>query len=152
MSQSKLRIVHLELSEANELVARWHRHHKPAVGHRFSIGVVNDADELVGAVIVGRPVARATDQYAVVEVTRLVSDGTPNACSALYQAAARAAKALGFARIQTFILETEPGTSLKAAGWTQDGTVTARQWSVPSRPRKPHMSAPKKRYGRKLAA
>lgn len=86
---------------------------------------------IVGACIVGRPVARMTDQQTVCEVTRLVTDGTRNACSLLYGAAARAAGAMGFERIQTFILETEPGTSLKAAGWEFDGwTDKAGTWQT----------------------
>jgi hypothetical protein len=69
----------------------------------------------------------------VAEVTRLVTDGTPNACSMLYGAAARAADAMGFDRIQTFILEDEPGTSLKAAGWTFEGMTEGGDWNRPSR-------------------
>lgn len=127
-----LTLVPVTLKQANEVVARLHRHHQPVVGHRFSIGIAKDG-ELVGAVIVGRPVAHKTDQYAVAEVTRLVTDGTKNAPSALYGAAARAAKAMGFERIQTFILESEPGTSLKAAGWKFDGWTNGGTWNRPSR-------------------
>lgn len=122
-----LRVVPLTLAEANCLVARWHRHHKPVVGHRFSLGVEADG-KLVGAAIVSRPVARMTDQYRIAEVTRLVTDGTRNACSILYAAAARVAKEMGFDRIQTFILATEPGTSLCAAGWTQEIESGGGQW------------------------
>lgn len=114
-----LRVVPVELDEANALVTALHRHHQPAVGHRFSIGCVTADGTLVGAAIVGRPVARlAGTPRAVLEVVRLVTDGTPNACSMLYAAAARAGKALGFERIQTYVLASEPGTSLKASGWT----------------------------------
>lgn len=60
-----------------------------------------------------------TEQYRIAEVTRLATDGTKNACSFLYSRAARAARAMGFDTIQTFILESEPGTSLRAAGWTR---------------------------------
>jgi hypothetical protein len=91
-------------------------------GHRFSIGAEHDGT-LVGAVIVGRPVARAVSQYEVAEVTRLVTNGTKNACSFLYSRAAQAAKAMGFAYIQTYILEDEPGVTLRAAGWSCDGVV-----------------------------
>lgn len=112
----KLRLTPLTLKQANELVSSWHRHHKPVVGHRFSIGVSVDG-EYVGAAITGRPVGRETSQYTVAEVTRLVTDGTTHACSKLYSASARAAQAMGFERIQTFILESEAGTSLKASGW-----------------------------------
>ena len=113
----RLRVVPIDLVEANQLVSQWHRHHKPVVGHRFSIGAVTAGGEFVGAVIVGRPVARRLDYRRIVEVTRLVSNGHRNACSMLYAAAARAARAMGYDIIQTYILDTEEGTSLKAAGW-----------------------------------
>ena len=121
----------LTLSQANDLVARLHRHHKPVVGHRFSIGVEVHG-KLVGAVIVGRPVAAKgptnVRQYVVASVTRLVTDGTKNACSFLYSAAARAARELGYEEIETFILESEPGTSLRAAGWELVSVSPARSW------------------------
>jgi len=117
----------LTLKQANELVDDLHRHHKPVRGHRFSIGARLDG-ESVGAVIVGRPVARKVDAYNVAEVTRLVTDGTKNACSFLYARAARAAAAMGFEKIQTYILESEPGTSLKAAGWIHAADSPGGQW------------------------
>lgn len=122
-----MKAVRVELAEANEFVWQHHRHHKPVVGHRFSIGAEKDG-KLVGCVIVGRPVARQTCQKTVAEVTRLVTDGTPNACSFLYGQAARAAKELGFKAIQTFILPTETGTSLKASGWKLAGSTKMGSW------------------------
>jgi hypothetical protein len=121
MTRPDLDAIPLTLAQANALVSALHRHHKPVRGHRFSIGARLDG-RMVAAVIVGRPVARAVDQYAIAEVTRLVSDGTPNACSFLYGRAAQAAKAMGFASIQTYTLATEPGTSLRAAGWACEGS------------------------------
>ena len=85
-----LSITPINLDEANAFVAQYHRHHKPVVGHKFSIGAF-DGDRLVGAVIVGRPVSRMRDDGATLEVTRLCTDGTRNACSFLYGCAARAA-------------------------------------------------------------
>lgn len=117
----------VELATANEFVARHHRHHKPAVGHRFSVGCFDGA-RLCGVAIVGRPVARMVDQTTVVEVTRLCTDGTANACSCLYAACARAAKALGYSKIQTYILGSELGTSLKASGWVDEGEAGGGQW------------------------
>lgn len=130
-----MKLKHVELGEANEFVALLHRHHKPVVSHRFSVGCTGDerGDELLGVAIVGRPVARNTDYRSVVEVTRLCTNGTPNACSFLYSAAARAAKALGYARVQTFILASESGVSLKATGWTQGHTTEGGSWNRPSR-------------------
>jgi hypothetical protein len=126
-----MRAVPLTLKEANSLVAELHRHHKPAQGHRFSIGAQLDDGTLVGAIIVGRPVARAVDQYRVAEVTRLVTDGTKNACSFLYARAAQAAKAMGFDSIQTYTLASEPGASLRAAGWDCEGSPrpNGRGWN-----------------------
>jgi len=110
-SYVKLRVVPLTLRQSNTVIAKLHRHHKPARGCRFSIGVVNDSGELCGVCVVGRPVARNVDQHRVAEVIRLATDGTRNACSMLYAAAARTAQAMGFDRIQTYVLESEPGTS-----------------------------------------
>lgn len=126
--QERLRLRPLTLKEANAVVERLHRHHKPVQGHRFSLGVVGEDGTLRGACIVGRPVNRNYDPSEVVEVTRLVTDGTPNAPSFLYNASARAAREMGFLRIQTYILESEPGTTLKAAGWTEESLTAGGQW------------------------
>lgn len=125
-----LRLLPLTLKQANEMIAALHRHHKPVVGHRFSIGVEDvKRGQVVGVAVVGRPVGRMIDQYRVAEVTRLVTDGTKNACSCLYSAAARAAEAMGFDFIQTYILAEEPGTSLKASGWVHDGNTSGGNWN-----------------------
>lgn len=146
-----MKLVHLELNDANAFVEKLHRHHKPAVGHRFSVGLEHEGT-LRGCAIIGRPVARMTDQRNTVEVVRLCTDGTPNACSFLYSAAARAAQALGYKKIQTFILESEPGTSLKATGWTR-GHTTAGGEGWQSRPgrRTDHPTDPKVLWYREFA-
>jgi hypothetical protein len=124
-----LRVVPVELSEANALVAQWHRHHQPSQGHRFSLGVVDEDGVWHGACIVGRPVARlAGSPRAVLEVVRLVTDGTRNGCSILYAAAARAGQAMGYERIQTYILDSETGASLRASGWEWEGAAGGGQW------------------------
>jgi len=131
-------MLHVEpatLAQANELVSRWHRHHKPCRGHRFSIGVWDEHGVAHGAAIVGRPVGGGKDQMRIAEVSRLVTDGTPNACSMLYGACARAAQAMGFRWIQTFILQSEPGTSLKASGWYYDRLSHPIGWDNGCRPR-----------------
>jgi hypothetical protein len=119
----------ITLATANEFVNRLHRHHKAAVGHKFSIGVEDDTENLIGVVIVGRPVARNSDNGWTAEVARLCTDGSRNACSILYAAAARASAAMGYTKIQTFILEDECGTSLKASGWTFDGVTSGGAWN-----------------------
>ena len=128
-----LKIVPLELRELNALVALHHRHHKPVQGHRFSIGVESDG-QLVGGASVGRPTARMTDQRRILEVTRLVTDGTKNACSMLYAAVARIGKELGYEKVQTFILDSESGSSLKAAGWQFEVESGGGDWTRVSKP------------------
>jgi hypothetical protein len=123
-----LRVEHVELKDANEFVAKQHRHHKPVIGHRFSVGVSNGV-KLVGVAIVGRPVARGCNLHNTVEVTRLCTDGTKNACSFLYSVCARVARELGYKKIQTYILASEPGTSLLASGWKRIADVVGRQWT-----------------------
>lgn len=129
-----LRVIPLTLEEANALVATLHRHHKPVVGHKFSIGVA-DGERVVGAACVGRPVARHLDDGWTLEVNRCVTDGTRNACSALYGAAWRAAKALGYRRLVTYTLPAEGGASLRGAGWTLVGLRGGGNWNTASRPR-----------------
>jgi hypothetical protein len=128
-----LTVIPVTLKQANELVSKLHRHHKPCVRHRFSIAVQDDDGTLRGAAIVGRPTGRKNPQYAWAEVTRLVTDGTKNACSMLYAAVARICKEMGFDRVQTFILDSETGVSLKASGWKFDKLSEGGNWNVPSR-------------------
>ena len=137
-------LVPLNLTQANDLVARLHRHHRPVVGHRFSIGVQCDG-ELVGAAIVGRPVARMLDDGFTAEVTRCVSDGTKNVCSMLYAACWRAWRAMGGHRLITYTLASEPGTTLRAAGWRvlYETRERPKGWDTPSRKRTSGSQAPK---------
>ena len=129
-----LTIVPVSLEEANALVEAMHRHHKPVIGHKFSLGV-STPDQIVGVAIVGRPVARGNDDGLTLEVNRCCTDGTRNACSMLYGAAWRAAKAMGYRRLITYTLPAEGGSSLRAAGWTLLGERGGGNWNTPSRPR-----------------
>ena len=115
-----LTLTPINLKTANAFVQQYHRHHKPTRGHKFSIGV-SDSGSLVGVAICGRPVARRLDDGYTLEINRLCTDGTPNACSILYAAAYRAARAMGYTKVVTYILDTESGVSLKAAGYVCDG-------------------------------
>lgn len=130
-----MRVVPLPLDEANAFVLAHHRHHGPSVGHLFSLGAEARERGIVGVAICGRPVARMLHDGLTVEVTRMATDGTPNACSFLYGAAWRAARALGYRRLVTYTFASEEGTSLRAAGLTIVGEVAGRSWSCPSRPR-----------------
>jgi len=87
-----------------------------------------DEGEIVGVAIVGRPVARGSDNGLTAEVTRLCTNGVKNGCSMLYGACARIAKEMGYKKIQTYILDNEPGISLKASGWILEGLTAGGQW------------------------
>ena len=140
----------VSLSEANAFVAAHHRTHKPVTGHKFSIGCLKDG-HLVGVAIVGRPVSRYLDDGLTLEVNRLCTDGTKNACSFLYGAAARAAKVLGYHRIVTYILDTESGVSRRASGWQCAGLAGGREWTGRRRPPEPLYPAQMKyRYEKAL--
>jgi hypothetical protein len=86
----KLRHVRIGLDEANAFVLANHRHHKPVVGHLFSLGA-SVGDQIVGVAIVGRPVSRFRDDGLTAEVTRLCTDGTgmPARSSMAHQLAQR---------------------------------------------------------------
>lgn len=125
----------LGLDEANAFVREHHRHHQPVPGHKFSLGVADEAGAVRGVAIVGRPVARMLDDGWTLEVNRVATDGAKNACSMLYGACRRAAFALGYRRLITYTLPEEGGASLRGAGWKCVGEAGGGSWSVPSRPR-----------------
>jgi hypothetical protein len=147
---ARLTIVPCTLEEANAYVRAWHRHHRAVRGHRFSLAVATQDAEgepdltrdvsgdtlvIVGVAIVGRPVARQLDDGWTLEVTRVATDGTKNAASALYGAARRATFALGYKRLVTYTLPSESGASLRAAGYRCLGEAGGGSWSRESRPR-----------------
>jgi hypothetical protein len=146
----KLEAVPLELKQANEFVSKLHRHHDAVYRDKFRIGAMLNG-ELVGVVQLGRPVSRELDNGKIIEVVRLCTNGTKDVCSFLYSKAARIAKEMGYEKIITYILESESGTSLKAAGWHQEAVTRGGNWSCPSRPRKTTApTVPKKRYAKVL--
>ena len=123
------------LKEANAYVAEHHRHNRPTDGHKFSVACY-DGERLCGVAIAGRPIARKLDDGLTIEIRRVCTDGTRNACSMLYGACVRAAKAMGCKKAITYTLVTEPGASLKASGFhnvTEAGGGVS--WNMPSRPR-----------------
>ena len=124
----------ISLTDAMLFIERVHRHHRAPQGGLFAVAV-SEGEEVVGVAIVGRPVARMLADGWTAEVTRLATDGHPNACSMLYAACWRAARALGYRKLVTYILDTEPGTSLKAAGWICIGKTSGGSWDRVSRPR-----------------
>jgi hypothetical protein len=136
-SRQRLTIRPLAFREACALVDTLHRHHTRPVGHKFSLAVTTPDGQVVGAAIVGRPSARHLDDGWNLEVTRLATDETPNACSALLAAAWRVAKALGYRNLITYTQAAESGASLRGAGWHKIRDLPPRPgWDTPSRPRR----------------
>lgn len=139
MVRAKAEYVPLEVRpiafrEASRYVRDVHRHSVPTQGGVFCASVWSEG-RLVGVGIAGRPVARGLQDGRTLEITRVCTDGTRNACSMLYGALVRAGRALGYRRFVTYTREDEPGTSLRAAGWTPISVVSARSWNCKSRPR-----------------
>jgi len=148
-----MKIIPIFQTEAFAFITAYHRHHIKPVGSIFQISVwdgVTEHEILIrkknkptikkmlgsnGVAVVGRPVARMLQDGKTVEVIRLCTDGSKNACSMLYAACWRVAREMGYERLITYILDSEPGTSLKASGWKLIGQRGGGSWSVPSRPR-----------------
>jgi hypothetical protein len=125
----------ITLKAACLYVQQMHRHHGPTRGHKFSVSVVDETGAVRGVAIAGRPVARALDNGVTIEITRVATDESRNACSMLYGACWRAAKAMGYRRGVTYTLATEDGASLRASGWTRVADVDGRSWDCVSRRR-----------------
>ncbi len=138
-----LYIVPITIREAQEFVRQWHRHHDAPQGALFAAGVADSEwksseheDRPRGVAIAGRPVSRALDDGWTLEITRVaVMPNTPNCCSMLYGACRRAALALGYKRVITYTLASEPGASLRGAGFRVVADVRGESWDRPNRPR-----------------
>lgn len=122
--------------EAKAFIGSLHRHNPSVTGWKFAIGL-NDGEKVVGVAVVGRPNSRVIQEREpyTAEVLRNCTDGTPHAASKLYAACWRAARAMGYRRLITRTLLSEPGTSLKAAGFRELYATKGRSWDCPSRPR-----------------
>lgn len=146
---------------ACDAVSGWHRHHRPPPGHMASFGVY-DGPRLCGVAMVGRPVNPHLQAQGWLEVVRVATDGTPNACSALYGAVVRWVRGLNrivvraggepFVGIKTYILGTETGASLRAANFTEDELPASssarrgRTWSRGKGHQGGGIATPKRRF------
>lgn len=135
MKQARLVAVPCSVQKAREVVDSWHRHHGSSTSALYATAVATEDGIVRGVALVGRPVARLLDDGWTLEVTRVATDGTPNACSALYGIARRLAVALGYARLITYTRADEPGSSPRGAGLKDDGPIRARSWDMPGRRR-----------------
>lgn len=134
-AEKNMKAVPIELKDAQNYINTYHRHHQAAHRDKFRIAAEKNG-EIVGVIQVGRPVSRVLDDGKTLEVLRLCTNGEKDVCSFLYAKAARIAKELGYSKIVTYILESEPGTSLKVAGWLlEKDQVGGSDWNTPCRPR-----------------
>lgn len=123
-----MKIVPISLKAANAFVTEHHRHHKACRGCKFCLALSAD-EKIVGVAICGRPVSRHLDNGFTLEINRLCTDGTYNACSMLYSACVRVAKEMGYKKVITYILESENGASLKASNFKYDGIAGGKIWT-----------------------
>jgi len=136
--QVRLRTAPVSQSTYRAGVRCWHRHLWPGPVERARFGVYSRHDGVLrGVAAIGNPKARLLGNgTGVLEVLRVATDGTPNTCSALYGACIRWARARGWDAVITYILRSEPGTSLRAAGFALDEEdVGGGQWDREGRSR-----------------
>ena len=126
----------ISLKDACYFINLYHRHNVAPQGCKWCLSVYKQ-DKMVGVAVVGRPIARHLDDGQTVEIVRVCTDGTRNACSKLYGACVRVAKDMGYKKVITYILNTEDGASCKSANFNLVAdNVGGGSWNCTSRPRR----------------
>lgn len=145
-----MKIAPCTVKAATKKVREWHRHLPDIQGGLFAAQAIDAEGNCVGVAVAGNP-AMVWQGTGRIVISRVATQGAENACSMLYGAMCRAAKALGYAEAWTYTLPHEPGTSLRAAGFIDMGVTDGGEWSRPSRARKPAVKPePKRRWLRPL--
>lgn len=127
------------LWEAAYWIDAWHRHlKKPPIQVVTAFAVCSGeigalwGERVHGVATLEVPRSRVLMKRGDLEVTRCATDGTRNACSALYGACRRWVRRhrKGHGLI-TYTLESESGVSLRAAGWECEGRASkgGKSWS-----------------------
>lgn len=124
-----MRIAPITFKEASEYINKNHRHHKATVGCKFCISIIDDEGNIHGVAVCGRPVSRELDDGFTLEINRVCTDGTRNACSMLYGACCRIAKNMGYRSVVTYTLQSENGASLKASNFICEGKAGGTHWT-----------------------
>lgn len=124
-----MHIAPISFREASAYINQHHRHHRATVGCKFCISVVGDDGLVRGVAVCGRPVSRYLDDGYTLEINRVCTDGTRNACSMLYGAATRTAKEMGYRKVITYTLASEDGASLRASNFVCDGEAGGEHWT-----------------------
>lgn len=119
--ERRLDIVPMTQKEAQGFDQHYRRQRRMK-GYKFSIGCT-DGDKIVGVASMVQPASRYMDDGWTLEMTGVCTDGTEDVRLMLYGAAWRAARALGYKKLITYVMDTEPGTGLKMAGWKCIGQI-----------------------------
>jgi hypothetical protein len=145
-------------------VKECHRHLPDLQGGLFAAQVIGPSGECAGVAVFGNP-SRVWQNTGRGVITRCAAhEGLPRvtdqdgedhaapACTMLYSALCRAAKALGYREAWTYTLPHESGRSLRGAGFIDMGMTDGGEHDRQSRRRKPAINpAPKRRWLRRLA-
>ena len=118
----------ITIKQANEFVAKYHRHHRPTTKNcgKWAISAVDvKTDIIVGISITGNPVSASFMDGYTLEITRLcIKEGAPlGTASFLISKCSSIWKQMGGKRLLTYTLSHESGASLKGAGWEKIGEV-----------------------------
>lgn len=146
-------------------VKECHRHLPNLQGGLFAAQVIGPSGECAGVAVFGNPsrvwqntgrgvITRCAAQEGLPRVTdHGGEDHAAPACTMLYSALCRAAKALGYREAWTYTLPHESGRSLKGAGFIDMGLTDGGEWDRPSRARKAAVKPERKRrWLRRLAS
>lgn len=147
-TRATYRIRPVTRNEATAWCANVHRHlRRPVTGWLFGVQILRPDGVRIGVAMAGRP-ARLLQDGLTIEITRVaVLEGNPNACSQVYGALRRAAVALGYTRVVTYVRSDEDGIACKAAGFRCEGPAGGGEADRPSRRRKPSEDpSPKTRW------
>lgn len=145
----KARIVPITLREANDFVEQYHRHSARTSndGGKFAIGLYLDG-RLVGAAIVGRPIARMLQEPGTAELLRCCvgPDAPDGAGKTLNARCKRIWQLMGGTRLVTYTLASETGGSLSGAGFKRVAEAHSAQWKTRGRPHRDIAAQPKHRW------
>jgi hypothetical protein len=147
-----LRLLPWAVKHALPFIEQTHRRLPDRQGAMWAVRVVHcmdlEAAQTIGVAVVGRAARLLHQDFATLEVLRVsVIEGNRNACSMLYGACSRMARAAGADNLVTYLHGDEHGASLRASGWVPDGMTDGGQWDRSSRPRRAVADAlPKQRW------
>ena len=123
-----MKIIPITFKAAKQYIKEHHRHNPNVVGGKFAIAC-EASGRICGVAVCGRPVSRYLDDCKTLEINRVCTDGTKNACSMLYGACCRIARAMGYEKVITYTLQSESGASVKACNFICDGEAGGTHWT-----------------------